>query len=163
MIKESGRIVSELVSPGISSTCLPVVSVVSNGSERIDFRLLRVNLVRQNLPGAALDPLCHLNRDNLVLDIRVAIFESLDHAVAIAELVGLAFAVKDGEAVLEELLAGLEAFWVETLLHRAQVFLATVSEVAGSLSVACAYRLLLKSDTVAQARLDLQADGLFPA
>ena len=83
--------------------------------------------------------------------------------MAIAELVGLAFAVKDREAVLEELLAGLKALWVETLLHRAQVFLPTMPEVAGSLRVACAYRLLLKSDTVAQARLDLQTETLFSA
>ena len=69
----------------------------------------------------------------MILDIRVAILETFNGAETIAELVGLTFAVKDGEAVLEQFLVSLEALRVEALLDCAQVGLSAVAEVTGSL------------------------------
>ena len=112
---------------------------------------------RFDLPRTALDPLRHINRHHLILDVRVAILETLDCAEAIAELVRLPLAEKDGEAILEQFLIRLEPLGIETLLNGAQIGLSAVPEVARPLSKPGTDWLLLESDTVAETCFDLEA------
>ena len=69
----------------------------------------------------------------------------------------MTLAEKDGEAILEQFLVRFEAFWVEALLDGAQIGLPAVSEMARALRKPRTDWLLLKSDTVAETCLDLEA------